>query len=134
MFLCSKTLEQLIFNEMFRFFIENDLISWHQTGFKPGDSWVNQLSSITDKICQSFDESLYIWGVFVDISKAFDKVWHNGIIFKMKQNDISRNLFNLLFNFVRNRKPRLVFDGQTSSRDDVNAGLFLGSILDPPLF
>ena len=119
---------------MFRFFIENDLISWHQTGFKPGDSWVNQLSSITDKICQSFDESFDIWGVFLDISKAFGKVWHNGIIFKMKQNDISRNLFNLLFNFVRNRKQRLVFDGQTSSSDDVNAGSVLGSMLDPLLF
>ena len=78
----SKIFERLIFNEMFGFFIENNLISQHQSGFKPGDSCINQLLSVTHKIYKSFDEGFYVRSVFLDISKAFDKVWHDGIIFK----------------------------------------------------
>ena len=74
---------------MFRFFIENDLISQHQSGFKPGDSCINQLLSITHEIHQSFDEGFDVRNVLLDISKAFDKVWHDGIVFKLKQNGIS---------------------------------------------
>ena len=61
---------------MFGFFIKNDLISQHQSGFKPGDSCINQLLSISHEIYQSFDESFDVRSVFLDISKAFDKVWH----------------------------------------------------------
>ena len=48
--ICGKILERLIFNEMFRFLIENNLISSNQFGFKPGDSCVNQLLSVTHEI------------------------------------------------------------------------------------
>ena len=96
---------------MFGFFIENDLISQHQSGFKPGDSCINQLLSIIHEIYQTFDEGFDVCGVFLDISKAFDKVWHDGIVSKLKQNDISGNLLNLLLNFLRNRKQRVVLNG-----------------------
>ena len=71
---CGKIFEKLIFNEMLKFFIENDLISPNQSGFKPGDSCINQLLSITHDIYKSFDCGYEVRGVFLDISKAFDKV------------------------------------------------------------
>ena len=132
--ICSKIFERIIFNEMFGFFIEIDLISQHQSGFEPGDSCINQLLSITHKIYQSFDEGFDVLSVFLDISKAFDKVWHDGLIFKLKQNGISGSLLNLLSNFLRNRKQRVVLNRQTSSWADVNAGVRQGSILGPLLF
>ena len=100
----SKIFERLIFNEMFGFFIKNDLISQHQSGFKPGDPCINQLLSTTHEIYQSFDDGFDVRSAFLDISKAFDKVCHDGLIFKLKQNSISGNLLNLLSNFLRNRK------------------------------
>ena len=69
--ICGKILETLMFNEMFQFFIENKLISSSQSGFKPGDSCINQLLSITHEIYSSFDEGLEVRSVFLDISKAF---------------------------------------------------------------
>ena len=69
----GKILERLIFNEMFRFFIKNGLISQNQSGFKPGDSCVNQLLSITHEIYKSFDDGFDVRSVFLDISKAFAK-------------------------------------------------------------
>ena len=99
----GKILERLMFNEMFNFFIENKLISSNQSGFKPGDSCINQLLSITHEIYESFDEGLEVRSVFLDISKAFGKVWHDGIIYKLTQNGISRNLQNLLENFFKKR-------------------------------
>ena len=89
--ICERFFERLIFNEMFKFFIESELISPNQSGFKPGDSCTNQQLTITHEIYKSFDEGLEVRGVFLDISKAFDKVWHEGLIFKLKQNGISSN-------------------------------------------
>ena len=94
--ICSKIFEQLIFNEMYEIFNENELISQHQSRFKPGHSCINQLLSMTHEIYQSLEWGFDARSVFLHISKAFNKVWYDGIIFKLKQNGISGNLLNLL--------------------------------------
>ena len=80
--ICSKIFERLLYNEMFGFFLDKGLISANQSGFKPRDSYINQLLSITDNIYKLFGDAYEVRGVFLDISKAFDKVWHDGLIFK----------------------------------------------------
>ena len=132
--ICGRILERLMCNEMFEFFIENKLISASQSGFKSGDSCINQLLSITHEIYSSFDEGLEVRRAFLDISKAFDKVWHDGIIFKLTQNDISGNLLNLLRDFLNERKQRVILNEQFSTVKNVSAGVPLGSILGPLLF
>ena len=71
--ICGKILERLMFNEMFEFLTENKLISSSQSGFKPGDSGINQLLSITHGIYSSFDEGIEVRSIFLHITKTFDK-------------------------------------------------------------
>ena len=77
---CRRILERLMFHEMFKFFIENDLILPNQSGFKPGDSCVFHLVFITHEIYKSFDKGHEVMNVFLDVSEVFDNVWHDGII------------------------------------------------------
>ena len=119
---------------MFAFFIANNLISKNQSGFRPGDSCINQPLFITHEICQSFDDNLEVRAVFLDISKAFDKVWHKALMFKLKQSGISDKILNIIPDFLSFRKQRVVLNGQVSSWDSIEAGVSLGCILGPLLF
>ena len=76
----------------------------NQSGFKPGDSCINQLLCITHDIYKSFDEGYEVRSVFLDIPKTFDNIWHEGIIFKLKENGFSRNLLELLADFIKYKK------------------------------
>ena len=70
----------------------------------------------------------------MDISKAFDKIWHDGVLFKLQQNGISDDLLNILSDFLRNRIQRVTLNGQSSSWTNVNAGVRQGSVLGPLVF
>ena len=71
------------------------------------------------------DLKIYIF--FLDISNAFDEVWHQGIIFKLRQNDISSDLLNISSDFLRNKRQRVVLNGQTSTWAIITAGVPQGS-------
>ena len=89
---------------MFGFFLDKGLISANQWGFKPGDSCINQLLSITHYIYKSLDDGYEVRDVFLDISKVFDKVWQDGLIFKLQENEISGNLLKFKKNFLTSTK------------------------------
>ena len=70
----------------------------------------------------------------LDISKAFDKVWHAGLLNKRKSYEILGQIFGLVSSFLSNRWLRVVLDGKSSQEYPVNAGVPQGSILGPILF
>ena len=74
--------------------------------------------------------SLEVRGMFLDISEAFDRVWHKGLLYKLKRVGIDRNFFKLAESFLSNRYQHVVLNDQASSCADIKAGVPQGSILD----
>jgi len=134
--ICGKILEKIIFNNLYSYLHGNNLITKNQSGFRPGDSTTNQLLYFVDEIHKAFDstESLEVRAVFLDISKAFDKVWHKGLLFKLEQNGITGRLRKLMENYLSNRKQRVVLNNFNSEFSEIESGVPQGSVLGPLLF
>ena len=133
---CSETFKKLIFDSIRRFMIQNNLLNSFQSGFRPNDSCNNQLISLTHNIYHDFNasSSLKVRGVFLDLSKAFDKVWHESLLYKLKSNEICGNALQLIKSFLHNRCQRVVLNGQSSSWLSIRAGVPQGSVLGSLFF
>ena len=132
----GKIFEKIIFNKISYFLMEEKLLNPNQSSFCPSDSCINQLLAITHQIFDAFDcnPPLEVMSVFLDISKAFGKVWHEGLLYKLKSMGISGELYNLLENYLSDRFQRVILNGQFSSWKTILAGVPQGSILGPLLF
>ena len=130
----GKIQERIVFKHIYNHLSSNNLLFKYQSGFRPGHSTTFQLIDIFHHICQSYDEKQYSCMVFCDISKAFDKVWHKGLLFKLRQNGIKGNLLAWISNYLSSRKQRVQINSSTSSLLSVNAGVPHGSVLGPLLF
>lgn len=106
--ICRKLFEKVLFN-VFRFFLENNLINQKQSGLNPSDSCINQLLSITCGIYKSFHDGFEVSSFYLDISQAVDKgynqsILHQMIIFKVGVKGISGDLLNILCDFLKENK------------------------------
>jgi ribonuclease P/MRP protein subunit RPP40 len=112
----------------------NRLLNINNSGFQENDSSVLRLLSLTDDIYQGLDKQDELLLVFMDISKAFDRVWHKGLIYKLKQSGIEGNLLKWFESYLLNRKQRVVVGGKSSDTKYIHGGVPQGSILGPLLF
>ena len=132
----AKIFERIIYKNLYNHLFSNGLITANQSGFCPNDSCTNQLLSLVHEIHEAFDHrnSLEVRFVFLDLSKAFDKVWHDGLIFKLRQNGVEGKFLELIHNYLNNRSQRVMLNGTASARGPIKSGVPQGSVLGPLLF
>ena len=104
-----------------------------QCGFRSSQSTADLLTVVSDRIARAFNRSGAHWAVAVDISKAFDKLWHADLLHKLKCFGISGQIFCLISSFLSNRQLQLVLDENSSQEYLVNVGVPQGSILGSTL-
>ena len=112
----------------------NTIISEYQSGFKPTDSTINQLAYLCNEFTKVIDESKEIRVVFLDISKAFNRVWHQGLLAKFRAIGFSENIVEWFSSYFENHKQRVCLGGIVSAWLSIFAGVPQGSILGPILF
>ena len=129
----GKVLEKIVHKHLFNFIRDNNILTTLQSGFVPGDSTVNQLVDIYNTFCHSLDQGKEVRAVFCDLSKAFDRVWHRGLLYKLESAGISGSLLLWFKDYLNDRKQRVVLPGSASSWAFIKAGVPQGSILCPLL-
>ena len=129
----SKVFERLVFKYLYNHLHENKILTPLQSGFIPGDSTVNQLAFLYNTLCRALDEGKEIRVVFFDIKKAFDRVWHEGLLHKLKACGVSDSLLNWFKAYLSNRKQRVILPGANAEWAYTKAGVPRGSVLGPLL-
>ena len=104
----SKVFERLAFKYLFNHFQDNNLLSSLQSGFLPRDSTINQLTFLYNTFCQALDAGKEVRAVFCDISKAFDRVWHSVLLYKLQAAGVKGDALNWFQSYLADRKQRVV--------------------------
>ena len=107
----GKLMEKIIFKYLYNYLEQHDILTNYQSGFRPKDSTVNQLLEIYRVIIENLDKGKDIKFIFCDISKAFDKVWHEGLLYKLRKYGINGSIINWFTSYLTNRKQRVINEG-----------------------
>ena len=105
-----------------------------QYSFRSSRSTADLLIVVSDRITRAFNRSGATWAVALDISKAFDRVWHAGLLQKLKSYGISGQILGHISSFLSNSRLRVVLDGKSSQEYPVNAWVPQGSTLGHTFF
>lgn len=129
----AKLLESLLFSRLLPIIEEKQLIPNHQFGFRRKHSTIDQIHRIVDKILKNFENRKYCSTVFLDVAQAFDKVWHEGLLFKIKQN-LPANFYILLRSYLQEHFFLVKQGDAISELAPIHAGVPQGSVLGPVLY
>ena len=130
----GKVMERVVFKHVYNYLHDNNLIYGYQSGFLPKFSTVHQLIEMYNCILGSLEKKELNCFVFCDFSKAFDKVWHKGLLQKLKAYGINGALLNWFTDYLFERKQKVLINQSSSACSVIQAGVPQGSVLGPLLF
>ena len=130
----SKVCESVIHKRLIDHLLTNQIISKHQAAYIPNDSTAQQLINMIHQIKLAMTSNKIAHGVFLDVSAAFDAVWHAGLLKKLEQMNIKGDALKLFSSYLCSRRAVTVIDGIKSTELPLNAGVPQGSRLGPLLF
>ena len=129
-----KIFERIVRKKMVEYCVANDIIVAEQYGFCSGKSCTTQLLSHFERILEILDNNANADVIYLDFSKAFDKVDHAILLKKLESYGVSGNLLNWLKSFLSDRDQYVIVDGHKSRPEKVLSGVPQGTVLGPLLF
>lgn len=130
----SKILEKIMYDRVFSYLSENEILYKKQFGFQRHHSTDHAVMELVSEITNSFDNNNFTLGVFIDLSKAFDTVDHTILLSKLQHYGICKTNLEWFKNYLSNRKQGLHYDGNMTELKRIKCGVPQGSILGPLLF
>ena len=127
----SKLFEKLLQIRLITILENKEAIATHQFGFRPLHSMVEQIHRVVDKITETFENKQYCSAAFLDITQAFDKVWHTGLLAKPRPIP-PPNYFLLLKSYLQNRHFLVKVGTEQTNLHEINAGVPQGSVVICP--
>ena len=130
----SKILEKLVYARILKHLDANNILYEHQYGFRKSRSTYMALLHLREKISTAFEKNEYALGIFLDLSKAFDTMNYEILLWKMFCYGFKNKVLQWIENDLHNREQYVIFNDKLSERDVLKCGVPQGSILGPLLF
>ena len=130
----SKIFERAVYNRIFQFLVDNDLLYKHQYGFRPGHSTSHALTNFVTKAASAIDCHKYLAGIFLDLSKAFDTLDHAMLLSKLEAYGITGTAHQWITDYLRNRQQFVEINDSKSDASRQICGVPQGSVLGPLFF
>ena len=130
----SKVIARLVFNELYDFCDKFKLLSEKNSGFKKNDGTINQLINLTNKIYQGLDDEYEIAMIFLDLSKAYERICHKRLLFKLGKIGIGGSLLKWIESYLSGRSQRVFLNGKSSEFLNIFGSVPQGSILSSLFF
>ena len=130
----SKILERIMYNRLYSFLLDNNILYDKQFGFQKEHSTEHAILQLTNQILQSFEQNKLTIGIFIDLSKAFDTVNHNILLRKLSFYGIRNSNLKWFHSYLSNRKQYISTDQGNTEMETIICGVPQGSILGPLLF
>src|SRR5664279_1659424 len=124
----------MVTNRLYWYIESNNLLSRNQTGFRKGMGTLDHIARLQDIINRNIRNKGHVLSVFLDFEKAFDLIWKEGLLYKLRKKGITDNTLNWINNFLSNRTIQVMVGNTLSSIRQIENGTAQGSIISPLLF
>ena len=129
-----KTMERIVNCRLMSYLETGKIISEEQAGFRQFRSTEDQVTYLSQEIEDAFQEKKVLFATWIDLQKAFDKVWTDGLLVKAQRCGIGGKMYSWVSSFLHNRKARVTVDGKLSRKFLLRHGVPQGGVVSPTLF
>jgi hypothetical protein len=130
----AKLFETMLLRRLTPWAEEHCLLVEEQGGFRVGRSTLDQIFTLHEIVASRTERRVPTYMAFLDVRRAYDRVWRNGLLYKLLQSGITGRMFSIIRGMLESNRRTVVVQGATSSAFDVTVGLPQGAVLSPLLY